>query len=222
MSAAIKSLAEFTDNHHPVLCTALEYMAKVLASQILQEKGRSMTFIPHLRTRFILNIIQGNIGAFFELAMELEAKRLASRGAIPISLYQPALVRLQGFESEVMKVFQQELTMSMKPITYTAELAAVRRPVAPRRALISTATPRVKRPNNAYRLPDAEFVKAKSSGFLRKCTDTTLSNTWRLLVDGRTIPNRVATIVSRVSTASMECVALSETTAHYVTCLGPS
>ena len=35
MSAAIKSLAEFTDDHHPVLCTALEYTAKVLTSQNL-------------------------------------------------------------------------------------------------------------------------------------------------------------------------------------------
>ena len=57
MSAAIKSLAEFTDDHHPVLCTALEYMAKVLTSCILQEKARSTTSISHLRTHFIVLLL---------------------------------------------------------------------------------------------------------------------------------------------------------------------
>ena len=75
MSAAIKGLANFPeDNHHPVLCTVLEYMATVLSSQTLQEKARAMPSQLHLRTHFIMNIIQGNIGAFFELAMGADAK----------------------------------------------------------------------------------------------------------------------------------------------------
>ena len=190
MSAAIKNLAEFTDDSHPVLCTALEYMAKVLSSQTLQEKACSMISMSHFRTHFILNIIQGNIGAFFELAMGSVAKRLSSQGTIPLTLYQPALVRLQGFQLKVLEVFQQDLTTSLKPITYTAELAAVRRPVAPRRAPTAAAAPRAKSLNNKSRLSDAEYAKAKSSGFLRSCTDTTLSNTWKLLVDGWNIPNQ--------------------------------
>ena len=38
MSAAIKSLPEFTDDYHPVLCTALEYMGGVLMPWTLQIK----------------------------------------------------------------------------------------------------------------------------------------------------------------------------------------
>ena len=65
ISATIKSLAEFPeDDHHPVLCTALENMAAVLSSRTLQEKACAMKFQSHLRTHFILNIIHGNISAF--------------------------------------------------------------------------------------------------------------------------------------------------------------
>ena len=88
MSAAIKSLTEFPEeDHHPVLCTALEYMSNVLLSRTLQEKAHSMTSLSHLQTHFILNIIQCNIGAFIELAMRSEAKRLASQGTIKLTFH---------------------------------------------------------------------------------------------------------------------------------------
>ena len=80
-----------------------------------------------------MNIIQGNIGASFELAMGLEAKRRASQATIGLEFYQPALAGLGNFEEKVLELFQLNLSTSLKPITYTAELAAVRRPEAPRR-----------------------------------------------------------------------------------------
>ena len=149
-----------------------------------------MNSMSHLRTHFILNIIQGNIGVFFELVMGSVAKKWASQGAVSLTYFQPALARLQGFELKVLEVFQQDLTTSVKPITYTAELAAVRRPVAQRRAPTATAAPRAKRLNNTSRLPDAEFAKANASGFLRICTDATLAMTWKSLVEMWDIPNQ--------------------------------
>ena len=141
MSVAIKRLAEFAEKHHPVLCTALEYMAKVLTSRTLQEKARSMGSISHIWMHFILNIIQGNIGAFFEISMGSEAKRMASHGTILITLFRPALTRLRGFEAKVMELFQMTLTSCMEPIAYTAEMADMRRSVAPTRVPTSIAAP---------------------------------------------------------------------------------
>ena len=179
MSTAIKSLAEFPeDDHHPVLCTALEYMAVVLSLLTLQEKARAVKSQSHLHTHFIMNIIQGNIGALFELAMGSEAKRHASQGTIKLTFYQPALAWLQGFKAKELELFQQDLSTSLKLITYMAKLRAVRRPVVPRRAPTATVAPRARRANNTSPLSDAEYANAKATGFLRKCTNTPHPTDW--------------------------------------------
>ena len=134
----------------------------------------------------ILNIIQGNIASFFELALSSKAKRIAS--TIPISFYQPALARLQGFEAPVMALFQQDLFNSIHHITYTAELADQHWPAATRRALAATTPQRSKRANTKLGLEQAEYEKAKSSDFLRKCGNTTSPNTWRMLINAWDAP----------------------------------
>ena len=144
----------------------------------------------HLHTHFILNIIQGNIGAFFELALGSEAKRLASQGTIKLTFYQPALARLQGFEAKVLELFQQDLETRLKPITYTTELAAVCRPVAPRRAPPTAVAPKAKRVNNTSPLLEAEFAKAAATGFLRKCINPPLPTDWRLFMEKWEVPNQ--------------------------------
>ena len=84
----------------------------------------------HLRTHFIMNFIQGNIGALFELAMGSEAKRPASQATIELEFYQPALAGLRSFEESVLDLFQLNLSTSLKPITFTAESVAVRSPIS--------------------------------------------------------------------------------------------
>ena len=190
MSAAIKSLADFQeDNYHPVLCTMLEYMARVLSSRILQEKARAIRSQIHLRTHFIMNIIQGNIGAFFELAMGSEAKRRASKATIDIGFFQPAFAGLGNFEEKVLELFQLNLHSSNKPITYTDESAvavrssvAGRSSVAPRRDPTSTAAPRAQRQRTEQTLSRPEYIKAKETGFLRKGNNDTSDETWTRLI----------------------------------------
>ena len=182
----MKSLADFQeDNHHPVLCTALEYMAMVLSSRTLQKKVRAMPSQMHLCMHFIMNIIQGNIGAFFELAMGSEAKRRASQATIELEFYRPALAGLGSFEEKVLDLFQLNLSTSLKPITFTAKSsAAVHSPVAPRRAPTATAAPRAQRPRNTPTLSRAEYAKATATGFLRKGTNNTSDETWARLING--------------------------------------
>ena len=88
--------------------------------------------------------------------MRSEAKRRASQGTITLAFYQSAIARLRGFEAKVLELFQQDLSMSLKHITYTAKLAAVRRPVVPRRAPPAAAAPRGRRANNTSPLLDAD------------------------------------------------------------------
>ena len=198
MSSAIKSLAYFQDdNFHPVLCTALEYMATVLSSRTLQEKARAMPSQLHLRTHFIMNIIQGNIGAFFELAMGAEAKRRACQATINTDFFQPALAGLSNFEEKVLELFQLNLSTSLKPITYTAETAvavrssaAGRDPVAPRRAPTNTQAPRAQRPRTALTLSRAEYTMATATGFVRKCNNNTSNETWARLINGWNIQSQ--------------------------------
>ena len=138
-----------------------------------------------------MNIIQGNISAFFELAMGLKAKRCASQPTIELEFYRPALARLGSFEEKVLDLFQLNLSTSLKPITFTAKsLIAVHSPVAPRRAPTTTAAPRTQRPRKTPTLSRVEYAKSTATGFVRKGTNNTSDETWARLINGWDVPGQ--------------------------------
>ena len=165
-------------------------MATVLSSRTLQEKARAMPSQLHLHAHFIMNSIQGNIGAFFELAMGSEAKRRASQATIELEYYQPALAGLRSFEEKVLDLFQLNLSTSLKPITFTAKSVTVRSPVALRRAPTATAAPRAQCPLNTPTLSRVEYAKATATGFVRKGTNNTSDETWVRSINGWDVPNQ--------------------------------